>query len=198
MTRVNVLLMNRGNGPGFPPCPRAKSAPLPEYSTVFNRSAPIARDAFVMTVLASCAAALHCHHREEHDGHHTASDHVRLHESSATNALFTMTYTREAYQLPNPQLRYACSNSTFGSWGRHQIGSWESTFSLLSASGVATANALIRRIRPHADRSPQVRDRGQARPVQPRHLADIELQPLNVVVQVHAEWRLVVTPAQSA
>ena len=57
MTRVNVLLMNRGNGPGFPPCPRAKSAPLPEYSTVFNRSAPMARDAFVMTVLASCAAA---------------------------------------------------------------------------------------------------------------------------------------------
>src|SRR5712671_1425625 len=38
-------------------CPTAKSAPLPENSTVFNVSAPMAFDASAMTVFASCADA---------------------------------------------------------------------------------------------------------------------------------------------
>src|SRR5580765_5477975 len=48
--------MNFGHGPAAVICcPTAKSAPLPEYSMDFSVSAPMALDAFAMTVFASCA-----------------------------------------------------------------------------------------------------------------------------------------------
>src|ERR1700720_1099018 len=52
--------MNFGHGElGFGAWPSAKSAPVAEYCTVFRVSAPIAFAALLMTVLASCAEAVH-------------------------------------------------------------------------------------------------------------------------------------------
>src|SRR5437016_1743575 len=52
--------MNFGHGElGFGAWPSAKSAPVAEYCTVFRVSAPIAFAELVMTVLASCAEAVH-------------------------------------------------------------------------------------------------------------------------------------------
>ena len=50
--------MNFGHGElGFGACPRAKSKPLAEYSTVFSVSTPRVFDAPAITDFASCADA---------------------------------------------------------------------------------------------------------------------------------------------
>src|SRR5687768_14247581 len=52
--------MNFGHWPpAVIACPTEKSAPMPEYSIEPRLSAPMALDAFTMTVLASCAIAAH-------------------------------------------------------------------------------------------------------------------------------------------
>src|SRR5258708_37764917 len=52
--------MNLGQGElGFGAWPSAKSAPVAEYCTVFRVSTPMAFVALLMTVLASCAEAVH-------------------------------------------------------------------------------------------------------------------------------------------
>ena len=52
--------LNFGQGElGFMACPKAKSAPTAEYSILLRLSAPMALDALLMTVFASCADAAH-------------------------------------------------------------------------------------------------------------------------------------------
>jgi hypothetical protein len=52
------LFTKRGHGElGLYAWPSTKSKPVAEYSIVFRVSAPIAFDAVLITVLASCAAA---------------------------------------------------------------------------------------------------------------------------------------------
>ena len=60
IARVYVLSMNFGQGElGFMACPKAKSAPTAEYSILLRLSAPMALDALLITVFASCADAAH-------------------------------------------------------------------------------------------------------------------------------------------
>src|SRR5438128_2272218 len=52
--------MNFGHSElGFMDCPKAKSAPIAEYSMVFRLPAPIASDELLITVFASWATAAH-------------------------------------------------------------------------------------------------------------------------------------------